>query len=68
MDKYPGSNYKVIKILGEEETKTQLEESQCEGLKENRVIQSKLNILKKSELENKPESVTCFSTKLLFQA
>ena len=44
IDKYPGSSYKEIKIWGEEETKTQLEESQCEGLKENRVIQSKLNI------------------------
>lgn len=44
MDKYPGSNYQEIKIWGEEETKTQLEESHCEGLKENRVIRSKLNI------------------------
>lgn len=35
MDKYPGSNYQEIKIWGEEETKTQLEESHCEGLKEN---------------------------------
>lgn len=32
MGKHPGSNYTEMKTLGAEETKAQLEESQCEGL------------------------------------
>lgn len=36
MHKYPGTNYKEIKALGEEETKAKLEESQCEGLKKSK--------------------------------
>lgn len=68
MRKYPGTNYKEIKALGEEETKAQLEESQCEGLKKSKRWFKASSTYKNPELENKLESVTYFSKKLLFQA
>lgn len=49
--RYPGSRYKVIKIWGEEETKPQLEESQCEGFMKSKQGASELPQHKKIQKE-----------------